>query len=383
MMMTSQNMRLLTFLKELINADTTNPPGNEKKLAHYIGEKLKPYEFQIEYQQVEEGRENVIASLGESQRKEVILTGHLDVVPSGEGWRTKPFQMSRENGKVFGRGSCDMKGAVAAMMEAALRISEQKEKLGDKKITLAFVCDEEVTGNGSKMFVKNHKAAKKTLTIIGEPTDMQIQIAHRGIGRFLITIEGRQAHAAMPEKGINPILEMSRFLLAVEKFNEERKEKSYGILPPPTITPTIINAQVKENVIPSQCSVLLDCRTVAGETEEMLRGQLTLLFLESRNNKNTSMKMETILFAPVGWSPEDGECCVLAQQAMEKVGNTLHSVGYFNGSTDMPIFTENGYKDTIICGPGSMEMAHQTDEYVEEEQLDRAVEFYQEFMQLA
>lgn len=382
-MRTGQNERLLSFLKELIQFDTTNPPGNEKDAAHYVGEKLGQYGFRIEYQKVGEKRENVIASIGDSQRKEVILTGHLDVVPAGEGWTVEPFQMTRKEKKLFGRGSCDMKGGVAAMMEAALRISRKPEFLRGKKVTLAFVCDEEVKGIGSRVFVNNHKPAEEVLTILGEPTGMQIQIAHRGIGRFRVEIEGKQAHAAMPEKGINPILEMCRFLTAVENFNEDRQKKSYGVLPPPVITPTIVHAQVKENVIPAKCSVLLDCRTVEGETEEMLRGQLTLLFLESRKDPRTSVRIETLLYAPVGFSPEDGMCCRLAKRAMEKIKWKNQRVSHFNGSTDMPIFTENGYENTIICGPGQMEMAHQTDEYVEEEQLEWAAAFYEKFIMLA
>ena len=375
-------MKELVFelLERMIAADTTNPPGNEAQAARYIGERLRQEGFQVNYQRVAEGRENVIASVGDSSAKEIILTGHLDVVPAGEGWKKPPFEMTRSEGKIWGRGSSDMKGAVAAMMAAAVKAAKKPKLLSEKKITLVFVCDDEVSGDGSRVFVRNYHPAKETLVIIGEPTKMQVQIAHRGISRFRVDIGGQQAHAATPEKGINPILEMSRFLLAVERFNQDRAKKhQYGILPPPVITPTILHAEVKENVIPPVCSALLDCRTVEGETEEMLRGQLTLLFLESRQNSQTTFQLETLLCAPVGTSSRESSCCRTAVQALGG-GQT---VGCFNGSTDMPIFTENGYRNTIICGPGSLELAHQIDEYVEEEQIRKAVDFYENFLVLA
>ena len=214
-------MKELVFelLERMIAADTTNPPGNEAQAARYIGERLRQEGFQVNYQRVAEGRENVIASVGDSSAKEIILTGHLDVVPAGEGWKKPPFEMTRSEGKIWGRGSSDMKGAVAAMMAAAVKAAKKPKLLSEKKITLVFVCDEEVSGDGSRVFVRNYHPAKETLVIIGEPTKMQVQIAHRGISRFRVDIGGQQAHAATPEKGINPILEMSRFLLAVERFN--------------------------------------------------------------------------------------------------------------------------------------------------------------------
>ncbi|MCI8638669.1 MAG: M20 family metallopeptidase [Coprococcus sp.] len=372
--------KMYEILENLIRIDTTNPPGNEAKAAEYIGELLEREGFQIEFQEVGNGRKNVVATIGEGLKEERILTGHMDVVPAGGEWSKQPFAMTRENGRIYGRGSCDMKGAIAAMMAAAMEVSKERESLKTQKITLAFVCDEEVTGNGSRIFVKEHIPLPETYVVIGEPTGMQIHVAHRGVCRFQVEIEGVQTHAAMPEQGVNPILEMGRFLTAVEQFDAERKKKSYGILPPPTITPTIIHAEVKENVIPAKCKVILDCRTVPGETEEMLRGQITLLFLQCRRDRRAAFRIETLLNAPVGSSPVDGKCCQAAQKAMEKVKKGKMAVGYFNGSTDMPIFTENGYEDTIICGPGSLDMAHQIDEYVEEYELEQAELFYEMFL---
>lgn len=378
--MLSKTHKMYEILEKLIGIDTTNPPGNEEEAAEYIGRLLEAEGFQVEFQKVGNGQKNVVATIGEGIKEERILTGHMDVVPAGGRWRTDPFAMTREEGKVYGRGSCDMKGAIAAMMTAAIEISGKKEILNDRRITLAFVCDEEVTGNGSRVFVKQHTSLPETCVVIGEPTGMQIHTAHRGVCRFRVEIEGVQSHAAVPEQGVNPILEMGRFLTAIEQFDTERKKKSYGILPPPTITPTIIHAEVKENVIPAKCKVVLDCRTVPGETEEMLRGQITLLFLECRKDRRASFRIETLLYAPVGSSPVDGKCCQAAVKAMEKITGGKPFVGYFSGSTDMPIFTENGYPDTVICGPGSMDMAHQIDEYVEESELEQAELFYESFL---
>lgn len=383
MKITGKKERFYEFLEGLIRIDTTNPPGREREAARYAGRLLEKEGFQVRYEKVGEDRENLVASVGRNSEKEVILTGHLDVVPAGTGWETDPFQMAERQGKILGRGSCDMKGALAAMTEAAVWAARQPDILEKKKITLAFVCDEEVTGSGSRYFVKNHVPAKETLTVIGEPTGLEVQTAHRGTARFLITVRGKQAHAAMPERGVNPIMEMGRFLLAVERFNEERQKKSYGILPFPVITPTIMKSGVKENVIPAECSVLLDCRTVAKETEEMLRGQLTLLFLEARADERALVQIETLLYAPVGLALNNGSCCRTALKVLEGIDKREHQPGCFQGSTDLPIFVEAGYENTILCGPGDMAMAHQSNEYVTVQQLEQAVDFYAEFLKFA
>ena len=114
--------KMYEILENLIRIDTTNPPGNEAKAAEYIGELLEREGFQIEFQEVGNGRKNVVATIGEGLKEERILTGHMDVVPAGGEWSKQPFAMTRENGRIYGRGSCDMKGAIAAMMAAARRL---------------------------------------------------------------------------------------------------------------------------------------------------------------------------------------------------------------------------------------------------------------------
>lgn len=130
-------MKELVFelLERMIAADTTESTRKQKaQAARYIGERLRQEGFQVNYQRVAEGRENVIASVGDSSAKEIILTGHLDVVPAGEGWKKPPFEMTRSEGKIWGRGSSDMKGAVAAMMAAAVKAAKNRNSCRRRRL---------------------------------------------------------------------------------------------------------------------------------------------------------------------------------------------------------------------------------------------------------
>ena len=159
----------------------SNAPGNERPLAEYIADILKKEGFAVEVQKVAENRANVIASIGESERN-LILNGHLDVVPSGSGWNTAPFRVTEKEGRFYGRGTCDMKGGLAAMMAAAIKV-KRENTLGNKNLVLAFVADEEIHGTGTKYFAKHFKKGQQNIVVIGEPTQNEIHVAHRGVVR--------------------------------------------------------------------------------------------------------------------------------------------------------------------------------------------------------
>ena len=141
------------LMKDMVKFDTSNAPGNERPLAEYIADILRQEGFEIEVQVVAENRANMIASFGQSDRN-LILNGHLDVVPPGSGWNCAPFCVTEKEGRFYGRGTCDMKGGLAAMMAAAIKV-KRENALGNKNLVLAFVADEEIDGTGTKYFAKH------------------------------------------------------------------------------------------------------------------------------------------------------------------------------------------------------------------------------------
>ena len=361
------------FLRDMVAFPTVN--GNEKPLAQYMAGVLEGYGFRTQLQDIAENRSNVVAVYGSSDNR-IIFTGHLDVVPPGGDWQVcDPFHLTEQNGRLYGRGSCDMKGGIAAMMASAIRAVEMGEAR-NCELRLVFVVDEEVDGLGTQYYVSHEPPGGRTIAIIGEPTMLEACIAHRGVTRFKVAINGRQCHSGLPYEGINAINQMARFLLEVERFDLDRQSLDCGILPPPNITATMLHSGVKENAVPGTSEVILDCRTVPGETADTLRA--SILDILHRLFDGTQVTYEVCDFinvTPSSTQP-DGQVCTVLKNAFQEAFGREAAVTYFKGCCDMSYFCKAGYTETLLCGPGSMDQAHIVDEYIEIDQLHKAVDLY-------
>ncbi|MEM1484331.1 M20 family metallopeptidase [Oscillospiraceae bacterium PP1C4] len=362
------------FLKDLVAIETVNPPGREARAALYVAQTLMRYDIETEVQTVAEGRANVIAAIGDSENL-VILNGHLDVVPAGDGWDTDPFQPIVRDGRLYGRGSCDMKAGLAAMMATAIRV-KQENLLGNCRLVLAFTADEEVNGLGSKHFIKHFHFGKKNLVVIGEPTENQINIAHRGVVRLRVRATGRQCHSGQPQNGINAIGGLSHIIMELEKLHQERTQIKHPILPSPTMCCTMIQGGAKDNVIPGECECVLDCRTIPGDTAEKLRAQV-LERISAMRGLDPEIQVEVTPFIEVlpGMAEPDSRVVQIARAAYHAAFGREPVLADFPACCDMSCFTAHGL-ETVLCGPGSIQQAHTANEYVVLDQLQDAIEFY-------
>ncbi|RRD93718.1 M20 family peptidase [Clostridiales bacterium COT073_COT-073] len=363
------------FLQEIIAFETVNPPGAEAVLARRIAEIMEGYGFQTEIQAISEGRANVIIRLGDHPNK-IIFNGHLDVVPAGDGWKHQPFAVTEEGGRFYGRGTCDMKGAVAAMMAMAVKL-KQENSLKDQELLLVFVADEEVSGQGSKAFTKTFAKGNRNWVIIGEPTSNHIHVGHRGIARLKVTLKGIQCHAGQPARGINANTLMAKFLLEVDALNQRMQDRKQAILPPPNISATKVNGGIKDNVIPGECQAILDIRTVPGDTSQKLIEEvesiLSKLFGEE---PNISWTVEGYIEVAPGITAPDHALVRTAAAAIQKVQAEAAKITYFDGCCDMSYFLESGFEG-IICGPGSLDQAHTLDEYLSTDEFYQAIAIYE------
>lgn len=368
------------FLKDLVAFPSVN--SGEKPVAEYVSGVMSQYGFRTEVQDIAEGRANVVAVCGQSDNQ-VIFTGHLDVVPPGDSWETgDPFALTEKDGKLYGRGACDMKGGIAAMMAAAICVAERDE-IGDCELRLVFVADEEVDGLGSQYYVANNRSAARTITVIGEPTMLEATIAHRGVTRFKVTINGRQCHSGIPREGINAIYQMARFCLAVEEFDRSRQSMDCGILPPPNMTATIARSGLKENAVPGTSEVILDCRTVPGETVDSLRASIVEILEKLFAGTEVTYEVSDFINVTPSSVKEDGRVCTVVKDAFRAAFGEEAVVTYFKGCCDMSYFCKAGFTETLLCGPGSMDQAHIVDEYIAIDQLHAAVDLYAEVVRQA
>ena len=363
-----------TFLSDLIAIDTSNPPGNERAAARYVAEELSRHGIDCELQPVGEQRANVLSEpVGKGPA--VLLSGHLDVVPCGEGWHTDPFTAVRRDGRVYGRGACDMKGGVAAMMAAAIKAKREGNAV---PFRLAFVADEEIYGLGTRTLLEKLPASAIRYCILGEPTAGELHIAHRGAIRFHIRVYGRSCHAGNPEAGVNALEITGRVMDAVRAVNADLRALPHATLPPASMCCTMIRAGTKDNVVPDVCETTVDCRPVPGDTaeafEKAIRDRIGAL---GGLGEGARLEMTPYINMPPGGVPEDSEIVRWACERFARVFGREPKIAGFPACCDLAYFT-NANIPAVLYGPGSIAQAHTADEFVPVRQLEEALAFYRE-----
>lgn len=367
------------FLKDLIAIPTVNPPGNEKQAALYVLRRMKEFGIEGELQEVAEGRANVMFCLGGGPDT-VILTGHLDVVPAGGGWTGNPFQAREQDGRIYGRGSCDMKAGIAAMMVTVIMMRDRLDP--GMRLVLLFTADEEIDGTGTCLFLEQCKPWGRNAVIIGEPTENEINIAHRGVIRLRVLAHGLSCHSGQPEDGVNAVQELCKVVAELGKVHGQMQKIHHPFLPSPTLSVTRISGGTKDNVIPGECECVLDCRTIPGDSQ----GDLIRLVNDCITHTpglNPGISFEIIPFIEVmpGMAEPDGEEIVLAQRAYEAVMGVPAVLKDFPACCDMSRFLADGYR-AFLCGPGSIDQAHTANEYVEVDQIWQSVMIYNNFISI-
>ncbi|TMU50699.1 M20 family metallopeptidase [Flagellimonas algicola] len=362
-------MDVISLTKELIRFNTINPPGNEKKIALFIGTLLEKHGFVVEYPVYGHERLHMIASKGLSTKiPPIILTGHLDVVPLGaKKWSYDPFEPSIEHGKLYGRGSSDMKAGIAALTVAAVESTKDRSMEGGVK--LVFTADEELGCRGAKSLMeKGYDLGKARAVIVGEPTSNHPYIAHKG-GLYLeARTFGVTAHSSMPHLGENAIYKAARAITKIEKLDlEAEMDPSLGL---PTINVGKIRGGLNLNSVPDQAEFTIDVRsTTTFGNDTALQKLNTLLGEEVKIEKLVDLRA-------VSTNENDAfiksvfEICKLdpTQNDFKKAAPFL---------TDASVLTPwLNHPPTVILGPGEPQMAHQTDEFCYLNKIHDAVKIY-------
>ena len=360
------------FLQKMVSYPTVN--GHELPLAKAVADIMESYGFTTEVTDLGDDRGNAIIDFGESDNL-LLFNGHLDVVPVGDDWDTDPFVLTEKNGKLYGRGSCDMKAGIACFMAAAIKAKDEG-RVNNCKLRMLLVADEEIDGIGAQYYTERNAPSPRTIVVIGEPTEFKMQIAHRGVTRFRVRLEGRQCHSGTPWKGINAIEKMAEFVLRVTAFDRSRRNVKVGILPPPTMTCTVLHAGVKENVVPGNAELLIDCRTVPGDTKETLGKVIDDILHDLFDGTEVKYSVECFISLEASQTDPDSRVCKLVGEAIRRTTGEEGIISDFNACCDMPYFKRHHYDDALLCGPGSLEQAHVPNEYVAIEQLHKGVDVY-------
>jgi len=311
-------------------------------------------------------------------KKPIILSGHTDVVPVSKGWSSDPFTATIKDNKLFGRGSCDMKGFIACTLAYAKIF---KETALDRDIHFCYTFDEETACIGAPLLIKELKKRniKNGICIIGEPTNMKIIDGHKGMNEYTIHFGGLAGHSSKPDKGVNAIEYASRYvnkLLEIRKELIKRAPKDC-IFDPPHSTLSIggISGGIAHNVIADKCKVEWETRPVNKSDADFVTNEIDKFVNEELlpNMKKVfpdSFIKKEIIGEVIGFEKlDESEACEFVTSI---TGDNSREVVSFG--TEAGLFQEIGIS-TVVCGPGSIEQAHKIDEFIELNEIKKCLKF--------
>lgn len=368
------------FLKELLNTNSVNPPGNEKQIAKIIAKKLNENGIESTIRSIETNRAYLTARLkGNGNKKSLVFSGHMDTVPPGDiPWKYEPFDAKEIDGRLYGRGASDMKGGLAALIIAMIEIAKEEVSLeGD--LVLAATAGEEVDSLGARTMIKDGILKDTGAMIIGEPSGNEIFVSHKGALWLEVVSYGKIAHGSMPEQGINAIENMNALInILHNKFKFKYKEDK--LLGGPTLTLSVISGGVRTNVVPNICKLQMDIRTVPGQKHQEIISDIKVLLKEIEKNSNAKFELKVLNNLMAVGTPIEHPLIQLAHSTANELFYYEHELKgaryYTDASTFVPGLGNN--LPLFIYGPGEEAMAHQSNEYIEINKYFDAIKFYKE-----
>jgi acetylornithine deacetylase/succinyl-diaminopimelate desuccinylase family protein len=368
---------LVDLTIQLVRTPTENPPGDEKRAAQFLKPFLSKMGFRIKTVLSPKGRWNLIAEKrwGKGGRR-LIFNGHLDVVPAGNPsqWKYPPFQGKLYKGKIYGRGSSDMKSGIASFLHALSTLERSKIPLRQGAVILHLVSDEESHGHQGMGFLTQREGIQGDAALVGEPTDLQPVIAQKGALWLRIFTIGKSAHGSRPHLGVNAIEKMMKL---IERLNSILLEKEHPLLRKPTLSIGTIQGGTKVNMIPDRCEIEVDRRMLPGENKGEVIGEIKEI-LDSLQSQDPlfQYRMEEIDFAEPSEVDSEEEIVQMGVEAIQNVMGKKPMLRGFSGFTDSRFYVNQCHIPTLIFGPGGVDQSHTTNESVEVEALVHAAHIY-------
>ena len=331
------------------------------------------------------GKSNLIATIGPDIEGGIVLSGHTDVVPvDGQPWSSDPFTVTERDGRLYGRGTCDMKGFLALALAAVPGLKASNPR---RPVHLAFSYDEEIGCLGAPLMIEviARELPRPALVVVGEPTNMEAVNGHKGIVNFRVTVTGREAHSSQTQLGVSAIMEavpLMADLVALSATLEREADPASPFTPKgATLTIGMVEGGTAGNILARECSFVFDLRCPPGLKPDIILAP----FMAKVAALDAALKLR----APEAGvtlvrrsntpalSPEpDGQAEAIARRLAGDNG-PARAVSF---AAEAGQFQEAGFS-TVICGPGSIEQAHQPDEFVEISQMERGWSFMRRLME--
>lgn len=364
----------------------SDPNGNETKVAMYVADYLKERGIETHIEEVVPGRPNVIGIVDSGKPgKTLLFEGHTDVVTEGDvdAWLYDPFSAHIIDGRMYGRGTNDTKGNLSCMITAVHSLLQDKEEFKGK-IILCIPVDEEGMMLGIKHFIQQGWADGVDGAIICEPEENQVCIAQRGAMRIRVDIFGKMAHGAISWSGINPNWRLARLIVELEKLEKEEQSRlgEDPYLKWPSITPTIIQSPVKGdaqiNVIPDQCMMTLDIRTVPAQDHDELLEKIHAI-IDKLTVEDSDFKAQLTILdnRPSTRTSTEDPVVKAVYEAVEAVTGKPPVYNGVPGATDGTFLHMHGIP-IVTIGAGDRDIPHQINEYIDIEELAETTAIYRD-----
>ncbi|WP_213776680.1 acetylornithine deacetylase [Caballeronia sp. dw_276] len=370
----------LDLLNNLIAFDTRSSESN-LMLIEYVQQYLSKHGVESSLVFDETGRKaNLYATIGPRDRAGLCLSGHTDVVPAaGQPWTVPPFEMTRGSDRVFGRGTADMKGFIAAVLASVPHFVATCKEV---PIHLAFSYDEEVGCRGVRGLLRELAAApvKPLACIIGEPTSMQVAVAHKGKKAYRCCVKGLAGHSALTHLGVNAVdfaAELVTFLRRTQRDLRTKATLDHDFDPPYTTIHTgRLNGGIALNVIPDHAQVEFEIRNLPADNADAIVQTIT----QYADTELVATMRETCAESGIDWEQLVDYPALSDQAAAGWLRELACAAAGRDDVRTLAFGTEGGLFQsigipTVVCGPGSIEQGHKADEYVELEQLSKCLSF--------
>lgn len=383
--MTNERPASLDLIAKLVSFDTVSDRSN-LALIDFVREYLDGHgvESQLFHDEAG-GKANLLASIGPSEPAGVVLSGHTDVVPvDGEQWDSDPFTPTERDGRLYARGSADMKSFIGVALELVPALVGAQLR---RPVHIALSYDEEVGCLGVRRMLPAlaELPSRPSLCVVGEPTGMTIGVAHKGASRWRVIVRGEPCHSGLAPRGVNAVEYAAELIVFIADLARRRQEKGpfrddFEIAHTTLQTGTVSGGTAL-NIVPARCSFEFEIRNLPDEDSESIVNQIQRFAAEEIEPRMHRRVASTgIDFEPIGSYP-----------SLETPGNSeiVSLVGRLLGTSEyatVPYGTEAGLFDEVagipcvVCGPGRIEQAHRANEYVEFDQIHQCERFLQRML---
>ncbi|CAM3334823.1 acetylornithine deacetylase [Pseudomonas floridensis] len=377
--------RALDIFKRLIAFETVSSESN-MALIDYVRDLLATKGIESMIVKDETGKKaNLFASTGPRDQPGVLLSGHTDVVPAaGQAWTVPPFQATLRDGRIYGRGTCDMKGFIALAIDAMLDAADMTLT---RPLQLALSHDEEIGCVGVRRLldVLHLAPVRPFLCVVGEPTLMQFAVGHKGKSSYRTYCRGQEAHSSLAPRAVNAIHLASDFIAELRKSQarvEQQGVRDDGYdIPYSTVHIGRIDGGKALNIVPNLCTLEFEYRNLPGDDPdqllEQLRERADVLVREARQLSGVAdIEIEIMNEYPALQTHPSVEA-VRMLHAFAEPGTQHIKVSY---GTEGGLFAGRLNVPVVVCGPGSIEQAHKPDEFIEESQMNAGQRFLQSLL---